>query len=46
MSRGLPRKEAEKLLVDGFFVPVLDRIPFEPVRDRMMAYVERKLLGR
>jgi Fe-S cluster assembly protein SufD len=45
MSRGLPRVEAVKLAVDGFFVPVLDRIPFEPVRDRMMAYVERKLLG-
>ncbi len=44
-SRGLPRVEAEKLVVDGFFVPVLDRIPFENVRDRMMAYVERKLLG-
>ncbi|MBN2304018.1 MAG: Fe-S cluster assembly protein SufD [Anaerolineae bacterium] len=45
MSRGLPRIEAEKLVVDGFFVPVLDRIPFENVRDRLMAYVERKLLG-
>jgi len=45
MSRGIPRHEAEKLVVDGFFVPVLDRIPFENVRDRMMAYVERKLLG-
>lgn len=45
MSRGLPRIEAEKLVVDGFFVPVLDRIPFENVRDRMMAYIERKLLG-
>ena len=39
------RHEAEKLVVDGFFVPVLDRIPLENVRDRMMAGVERKLLG-
>lgn len=45
MARGIPRQEAEKLIVDGFFVPVLDRIPFESVRERMMAYVERKLLG-
>ena len=45
MSRGLPRAEAVKLAIDGFFVPVLDRIPFENVRERMMAYVERKLLG-
>jgi Fe-S cluster assembly protein SufD len=46
MTRGLPRDEAAKLVVDGFFVPVLDRIPFEPVRERLMAYVERKLLGK
>lgn len=46
MARGLPRDEAEKLVVDGFFVPVLDRIPFENVRNRMMDYIERKLLGR
>lgn len=45
MSRGLPRAEAVKLAVDGFFVPVLDRIPFENVRDRLVDYVERKLLG-
>jgi Fe-S cluster assembly protein SufD len=45
MARGIPRKEAEKLVVDGFFVPVLDRIPFENVRERMMAYIERKLLA-
>ncbi len=45
MSRGLPRAEAEKLVVDGFFVPVLDRIPFENVRERLLAHVERKLLG-
>ena len=46
MTRGLPRAEAEKLVVDGYFVPVLDRIPFEDVRERLMAYVERKLLGQ
>ncbi|WP_162909355.1 Fe-S cluster assembly protein SufD [Aggregatilinea lenta] len=45
MARGIPRKDAEKLVVDGFFVPVLDRIPFENVRERMMAYIERKLLA-
>jgi len=45
MSRGLPRAEAEKLIVDGYFVPVLDRIPFENVRERLMDYVEYKLLG-
>ena len=42
MARGIPRAEAEKL-IDGF---VPGRIALlESVRDRMMAYVERKLLG-
>jgi Fe-S cluster assembly protein SufD len=45
MARGIPRPEAEKMIVEGFFVPVLDRIPFENVRERMMDYVERKLVG-
>ncbi len=45
MARGIPRPEAVKLIVDGFFVPVLDRIPFPNVRERMMEHVERKLLG-
>jgi len=45
MSRGLPRREAEKLAVDGFFQPIMDRIPFETVRERLKASIERKHLG-
>ncbi len=45
MSRGLPRREAEKLAVDGFFQPIMDRIPFEGVRERLQAAIEAKLLG-
>ena len=45
MSRGLPRPEAEKLAVDGFFAPIMDRIPFEGVRERLQADIEAKLLG-
>ena len=33
MARGLPRAEAERLIVRGFFQDVLDRIELEPVRD-------------
>lgn len=45
MSRGLPRREAEKLAVDGFFGPIMERIPFEGVRDRLHAAIEAKLMA-
>jgi len=45
MSRGIPRREAEKLAVDGFFGPIMERIPFEGVRERLQASIEAKLLG-
>jgi Fe-S cluster assembly protein SufD len=43
MSRGLPRAEAEKLAVSGFFEPVMDRIPFEGVRQRLRKAIEEKM---
>jgi Fe-S cluster assembly protein SufD len=43
MSRGLPRREAEKLVVDGFFDPILQRIPFEGVRQRLKKAIEAKM---
>ncbi len=43
MARGLPRSEAEKLVVDGFFDPVLQRIPFEGVRQRLKKAIEAKM---
>ena len=43
MARGLPRKEAEKLVVDGFFDPILQRIPFEGVRQRLKKVIEAKM---
>jgi Fe-S cluster assembly protein SufD len=42
MARGLPRAEAERLIVRGFFQDVLDRIELEPVR----AAVENALEAR
>jgi Fe-S cluster assembly protein SufD len=44
MSRGLPRAEAERLVVDGFFDPILQRIPFEGVRQRLKKAIEAKML--
>ena len=43
MSRGLPYTEAEKLIVDGFFEPVMERIPLESVREELSALITRKL---
>ena len=43
MSRGLPYAQAEKLIVDGFFAPVLERIPLESVREELSTSVARKL---
>ena len=43
MSRGIPYDLAEKLIVDGFFEPVMDRIPMAAVREEMQEFVSRKL---
>ena len=42
MARGLPRREAERMIVGGFFEPVLERIPAESLRTTVTAAVERK----
>ncbi len=43
MSRGLPRREAERMVIDGFFTPIMERIPFESVRDRFQRMIDKKL---
>lgn len=43
MARGLNRTEAERLVVDGFFDPILQRIPFEGVRQRLKKAIEAKM---
>ena len=42
-SRGITRKEAERLIVFGFFQEVLDRIPVEEVRDGVAEAIEQEL---
>lgn len=44
-SRGIPRPEAERLLVEGFFAEVLDRIPSERLRSRVAQALDEKLTG-
>ncbi len=43
MSRGIPEKVAEQLIVNGFFKPVLDRIPMDNVRARLEASFAAKM---
>jgi Fe-S cluster assembly protein SufD len=42
-SRGIPTDEAERLVVEGFFEPIMQRIPFEGVRDRFKQAIEEKM---
>lgn len=42
-SRGIPRKEAEKLIVEGFFDPIMQRIPFAGVKNRFQTAIEEKM---
>ena len=44
-ARGLPRDEAKKLIVIGFFEPVLSRIPIEFAREGAKFTVEGKWSG-
>ena len=42
-SRGIPQAEAEKIIVEGFFDPIFQRIPFEGVRERFQQYIADKM---
>ncbi|MFV1859913.1 MAG: Fe-S cluster assembly protein SufD [Anaerolineales bacterium] len=46
MSRGISRKQAERLVVEGFFASVMKRIPLESVRDQFEKMIDRKLRPR
>ena len=43
LSRGIPRRMAERLIVEGFFDPIMQRIPFEGVRARFQAAIQKKM---
>lgn len=42
-SRGVPFEDAKRLIVEGFFAPVMQRIPFAGVRDRLNQTIMDKL---
>ena len=43
MTRGIPELVAEQMIVNGFFQPVLDRIPMDSVRARLEASFAAKM---
>ncbi len=45
MVRGIPRPEAERIVVQGFFEPVLQRIPLETLRIRLRRNIIRRMSG-
>lgn len=42
-SRGIPLLDSERLIVEGFFDPVMQRIPFDGVKDRLHQIIVRKM---
>lgn len=43
MTRGFPREEAERIMIDGFFSSIMERIPFDGVQERFRGMIEAKL---
>ncbi len=43
MTRGLPRPIAERLVVEGFFAPIMERVPYEGVRERFKRVIDEKI---
>jgi len=46
LSRGIPKREAEELIVMGFFAPIMARIPFPGVRNRFESAIKEKMATR
>lgn len=42
-SRGIPFAEAVRVIVEGFFDPIVQRIPFEGVRERLENIISEKM---
>ncbi|MYL33722.1 Fe-S cluster assembly protein SufD [Pontibacillus yanchengensis] len=43
MSRGIPKKEAERLVIHGFLAPVVKQLPIEAVKNQLREVIERKV---
>ncbi|MBU8906613.1 Fe-S cluster assembly protein SufD [Desertibacillus haloalkaliphilus] len=43
MSRGIPKHEAERLVIHGFLAPVVGQLPVETVKERLTEVIEGKV---
>jgi Fe-S cluster assembly protein SufD len=43
MSRGIPKTEAERLVIHGFLAPVVQALPIEGVKKQLIEVIERKV---
>jgi Fe-S cluster assembly protein SufD len=43
MSRGIPKVEAERLVIHGFLAPVVKELPIEGVKKQLVDVIERKV---
>jgi len=43
MARGIPRQTAIQMVVEGFFAPVMARIPFDGVRQRIASQIVERV---
>ena len=43
MSRGINQTEAEKLMIDGFFAEVIDRVPIPQVQEIVQDVIDQKI---
>ncbi len=44
MSRGISRREAERLIIHGFLAPVVNELPVEQVRKQLVDVIEKKVI--
>ena len=44
-SRGIPKKEAEQLVIRGFFDTILNLITFSPIRGKLQDKIDSKMQG-
>jgi Fe-S cluster assembly protein SufD len=42
-TRGVPEVDARRLIVEGFFAPVIERIPLEETRERLLEEISKKI---
>jgi Fe-S cluster assembly protein SufD len=42
-SRGISKEDVERLIVEGFFEPIMQRIPFDKVQERFKTAIEAKM---